>query len=73
MKMLGKIERSVLTDSLESPSDRAETGRKPGTRPIKAISETPLQARRSQNQVDIICFKRTQKNTSWGREFSKNG
>ena len=52
-KMLGKIEKSVAMDNMESPEDKdgGETGRKPGSRPIKASSERPLQARRSQAKV----------------------
>ena len=53
MKMLGKIEKSVVMESMESPEDRSrgETGRKPSNRPMKASHERPLQARRSQNKV----------------------
>ena len=53
MKMLGKIEKSVAMDNLESPEDKGggETGRKSGSRPMKASSERPLQARRSQAKV----------------------
>lgn len=55
VKMLGKIEKSVA-DSLDVPEDKPgpETGRKNNSRPIKAPSERPLQARRSQNKVDLI-------------------
>lgn len=55
VKMLGKIEKSVA-DSLDVPEDRPgpETGRKANVRPIKAPSERPLQARRSQNKVNLI-------------------
>ena len=51
--MLGKIEKSVAIDNVESAEDKdgGETGRKPGRRPIKASSERPLQARRSQAKV----------------------
>ena len=57
MKMLGKIENSVIADSLmESPEDRpnVQTTRKPASRPMKASTDTPLQARRSLNQVIFV-------------------
>ena len=57
VKMLGKIENSVIADSvMESPEDRpnVQTGRKPASRPVKASTDTPLQARRSLNQVLFV-------------------
>ena len=51
--MLGKIEKSVAIDNVESPEDKdgGKTRRKPGSRQMKASSERPLQARRSQAKV----------------------